>query len=471
MLNTIKPQDAISIVIFGATGDLVGNKLMPSLYRLFLDDLLPDDFMIVGFGRSNLSREKFVSNLREEGDYEERAEQFFNKIDYYTGEYDRVESYSGLGEVLTSMPGNRLFYLAVPPNVVRSICTNLKKSGVSSNCSCSKQSPYCVIDRYWSRIILEKPFGTDYKSAKDLNEFVGSLFNEDQIFRIDHYLGKETVQNILAFRFANAIFEPIWNSRYIDHIEVTIFESDTVKNRGVFFDSAGIVRDTIQNHALQLLALTTMEAPVDMSAEAIRDEKVKLIRSLKTMCSKEVLNSTVRGQYQGYLDSQGVAADSKTETYAAIKFNIQNWRWSKTPIYLKAGKGLDKKNTEISIHYNSVPHQLFFANGMTENKLTFRIQPDEGIHLDFMRKKPSESSHVEAVDMNFSYQESNGGRINTAYEKLLIDVMQNDTTLFIRDDEIEASWRFIDPILKTWEEVSETPLKIYPVGSDGIKED
>lgn len=465
-LNKAEP---VSFIIFGASGDLVNKKLMPALYNLFVDDLLPNDFKVIGFARSDLSNSQYIQMLRESYAYGDKSDDFFSNVVYFQGDYQDTNSFAKLSNQLMGEPENRLFYMAVPPRLVRPICQNLYDNGVSTNCAKTPDSPYCRCRNAWSRIVFEKPFGVNYRSAKDLDLFLGELFDEEQIFRIDHYLGKNTVQNLMTFRFANNIFEPIWNHHYIDYIEINILEDLTISSRGNYFDKSGLVRDIVQNHALQLLALATMEPPATFSAKHTRDEKAKLLQSITIPTPEEVKSNMLRGQYEGYLDEDGVPKNSETETFCVLKLQIDNWRWAKTPVYIRAGKGLGQKSTDIAVHFKKVPHKLFNKKGidLDPNVIVFRIQPEEGIHLIFQTKRPRGSQNISPADMNFSYQGHFDEKLPDAYERLLLDVMTNDSTLFIRDDEVDSSWKCIDPIIETWNESNCCPLYKYEVGTDG----
>ncbi len=486
-LSEERRPDPSTLVIFGASGDLTRRKLLPALYSLFRDQLLPENFAVVGFARSAKEREVFAQAMREGCESfarrrpvdEESWEKFSRSLYYVAGNFDQPADYVKLREAFDRIDsergtrGNRIFYLATPPDYFEHILENLGSSGLVL--APSKRGPF-------TRVIIEKPFGHDLESARKLNEVVHTVFDESQVYRIDHYLGKETVQNILVFRFGNGIFEPIWNQKYVDHVELTVAESIGVEGRGNYFETAGILRDIVQNHMLQFLALTAMEAPVAFEADAVRDEKVKVLRSIRVMPPIQAASHTVRAQYAagsisggpvaGYREEPGVAPDSKVETYAALRLFIDNWRWAGVPFYLRAGKRMPKRVSEIAIHFKAAPYLMFRGHGeggLQPNVLSMRIQPDEGIALKFDSKVPGPTVKIRPVNMEFRYGTSFGQEPPEAYERLILDCMLGDSTLFTRSDEIEAAWRYISCIHQGWEQAG-SPVVSYPAGSWGPRE-
>jgi len=477
-LRRERGAEPCSVVIFGATGDLTRRKLVPALYNLHLDRLLPPRFEVVGVGRREMADETFVATLSEGTRRHSRRDlnheiwrEIASRVSYVTAGHD----YRGLAEHLDRLDrergvgGNRLFYLATPPSAFPSIVRNLEEAGLHRPGATGG----------WSRIVLEKPIGHDLASANELNRTVNRVFAERDVFRIDHYLGKETVQNLLVFRFANAIFEPLWNRKYVDHVQLTVAESIGVEGRGGYFEEAGTTRDMVQNHLFQLLCLTAMEPPVSLDADAIRDEKVKVLQAMRPVRPEQVITSTVRAQYApgvvngekvpGYLEEPDVAADSRTETYVAMKAVVDNWRWAGVPFYLRAGKRLPKRVTEIALCFREVPHRLF-AHAGSPNTLALRIQPDEGITLKFETKVPGPRPRIQPVSMDFRYGTSFGRQPPEAYERLILDAVLGDSTLFIRRDEVEASWSYIDALMEVWQEDRDRALPSYPSGSWGPNE-
>jgi glucose-6-phosphate 1-dehydrogenase len=467
------------LVIFGASGDLTQRKLVPGLYSLAHDGLLPSGQTIIGFARAPMTDEEFRAAMKEACNEHARTrpvddaiwESFARGLFYVQGEFADVAAYDRLKAKIEELDqsrgtgGRRIYYLAVPPSFFATITETLSAKGMVNDPEGS--DPY-------TRVIVEKPFGHDLASARELNHVAVSAFRERQVFRIDHYLGKETVQNLLVLRFANGIFEPFWNRQYIDHVQLTVAESIGVEGRGNYFDGAGIARDIIQNHLLQLTSLVAMEPPVAFEADAVRDEKVKVLRALRPLSPAE----SVRGQYiegsvlgepaPAYRAEEKVKMDSVTETYAALKIFIDNWRWAGVPFYLRAGKRLPKRVTDISIHFRPAPYPLFSKLGMKmhANVLAIRIQPDEGISLKFDSKLPGPTVRTAPVTMEFRYATSFGAEPPEAYERLLLETMQGDATLFARRDEIETAWAWLDPLLDAWKR-DEAPLQFYPAGTWG----
>jgi len=472
-----RPPDPCTIVIFGVTGDLTHRKLVPALYNLAKEGDLPEKFAVIGTSTSVTSADEFRAQLQESVSKFSRTrpldesvwKAFAARIDTCVADVNKPDDYTKLCGVIEEverregLSGNRLYYLAVPPGVFPVILRNLRAAGLLHPTGAAR----------WSRVVIEKPFGRDLASAHELNRTVAEVIDESQIFRSDHYLGKETVQNILVFRFGNSIFEPIWNRKYIDHVQITMAEDITVERRGKFYDATGVLRDVVQSHLLQVLALCTMEAPATFKADDIRDEKFKLLRSIRPITTAEVAQDVVAAQYRGYRDTEGVAKDSRTPTYVALKLAIDNWRWQGVPIYVRAGKGLAARNTEVSIHFQAIPFCLFgneeVCQRIEPNVLALRIQPREGIALSFGCKVPGEDLSVGSVTMDFSYADSFHRAPWEAYERLLLDAMRGDHTLFARRDGDEQAWSFVSPILEAWDARRE-PLPEYEPGSAGPRE-
>jgi glucose-6-phosphate 1-dehydrogenase len=484
-LSTRAVPQPCALVIFGATGDLAHRKLIPALYNLAAAGELPPAVTVIGFARRPKKDDEFREELAETTKQFSRQpvrdeiwKTFTQSLFYHQSEFDDQEGYQSLAKRLEQVDkergtrGNRLFYFAAAPEQFEPILKNLKAAGLNK----PKEGS-------WARVIIEKPFGRDLASARELNRVVRDAFSEDQTYRIDHFLGKETAQNILVLRFANAIFEPIWNARYIDHVQITAAETLGVEARGGYYETAGALRDMVQNHLLQLLCLVAMEPPTDLGADSIRDEKVKVVRSLRRYAPQQVGKYVVRGQYTagavggkpvvGYREEEKVNPNSETETYVALRMLVDNWRWSDVPIYVRVGKRLPKSATEISVHFKRAPMVLFNrdSTSLDQNVLVIRIQPDEGISLRMMAKIPGTSLRIEPVKMDFHYGTSFGKASPEAYERLLLDAMSGDPTLFARRDEVEEAWAFIDPIENAWSQKENAPLLcFYPAGSWGPEE-
>ena len=477
-LRLARTPEPACLVIFGASGDLTARKLMPALYNLALQHLLPASFAVIGSARRKMTAGAFRTELhdavaefsRTRPINEEVWATFAKSIDYVATPDD--QSYDDLRDALARMDGeigangNRLFYLATPPAAYEPIIRAIGAHGLRG-------------ERGWSRVVVEKPYGHDLKSAMELTSVVQEVFREDEVFRIDHYLGKETVQNILVLRFANSIFEPIWTRQYVDHVQITAAESLGIEERAGYYDSAGAMRDIVQNHLLQLLALVGMEPPAAFDDRSVRDEKVKVLRALRQIAPDDVGQLTARGQYGpgfiegervvGYREEHGVAPDSQTETYVAMKCFIDNWRWEGTPFYIRTGKRLPKRSTEIAIRFRVAPHRIFTreaSEGVDANELVIRIQPDEGISLTFGAKVPVQGLRIRTVNMDFGYGESFMVDAPDSYETLILDALRGDATLFTRRDEVEQQWAFVDPILEGWH-AGRQELAIYPAGAWG----
>ena len=471
------------IVIFGASGDLTERKLIPAIYDLFLQGMIPPEFGILGVGRSPMTDESFRQKM--EGSLQhaklvantttEKACEFLTKLYYTAINTSLAEDYAGLktrcDELHNSLgtKGNVIYYLATPPILYPVVAQNLQT-----------QDMHRDSEEKFVRIIVEKPFGTDLNTALALNKTLLSIFSENQIYRIDHYLGKETVQNLVVTRFSNGIFEPLWNRNYIHHVEITSSESIGVENRGGYYDKSGAMRDMVQNHLLQICGLVAMEPPGTFEADSIRNETLKVFQSLRPLSDEDIAKNVIRGQYTaskirgecmtGYRDEQSVAPDSRTETFAAMKFYIDNWRWGGVPFYIRSGKRLPTRVTEVVIHFKQTPHKLFsYLDGTSDNhnQLIIRIQPDEGILLKFGMKVPGAGYNVQTVNMDFHYSELSGVHLPEAYERLLLDCSNGDATLYARGDAVESCWKFINPVLDAWKNNPELKVYGYPAGSWG----
>jgi glucose-6-phosphate 1-dehydrogenase len=468
-----RKPDPTAIVIFGATGDLSGRKLAPALFNLMIDQSLSEPTLIIGVSRGAMTNQAFAEALKPKvAEFSRQKvdpgawDKFASLLDYVGGEFADDATYTKLKERLDAAGAkgakNRVFYLSVPPSVFPLILEKLEKHKLIEKKVQGKGIVGC-------RVIVEKPFGRDLASARALNEMIGNYIDESQIYRIDHYLGKETVQNILVLRFGNSIFEPIWNRNHIDYVEITAAEEIGIEGRGAFYEATGVVRDIIQNHLLQVMSLVTMEVPASFGADDVRDEKSQVLRSVRNMTLNDVANSCVRGQYRGYREEQGVAPDSQTPTYAAMRFMIDSWRWQGVPFFLRAGKKLAERLTEVNIHFKSVPLVLFKEEAagsvLQPAVLTLRIQPHEGISLRFVTKVPGENINVGNVVMNMNYADAFNRPIAEAYERLLLDCMRGDATLFNRRDSVDRAWELIQPVLQVWEA---TPgVHFYEDGTQG----
>jgi glucose-6-phosphate 1-dehydrogenase len=477
---TLKKEPTI-VVIFGCMGDLTWRKLAPALYNLLLGEQLPEHFAVIGLDIKEGSSDQFRSRVRDGVDgFCECGEadtkiwsKFAGNLTYISGDFAAPATYAALSKQLEAqekewkMPANHVFYLATPPAIVETIVHELGESHLAQ-------------DRQHVRIVVEKPFGHDLASAVALNAVLTAVFDEGQIYRIDHYLGKETVQNILAFRFANALFEPIWDRRYIDHVQITVAEQVGVEHRGAYYEHAGALRDMIQNHLMQILTLIAMEPMVSFDADEIRNKKVDVLRAIRPISKEQVQEVAVRGQYAAglmeekkvpaYRNEPGVAADSSAETFAAIKLSVDNWRWQDVPFYLRTGKRLKTRMSEVVIQFRPVPHQSFpkaAAVAWQPNRLIIHIQPEEGIVLRFQAKQPGSTLLLSPVDMHFSYQETFRSRSPQAYETLLADVMSGDATLFMRADQVETSWSVLTPILNAWADLKPVDFPNYQSGTWG----
>ncbi len=466
------------LIIFGASGDLTARKLVPALYNLYKGGYIPENFVVLGASRSNLTDGEFRRKVIQESsflkdklkeDVEDFIKSFSDKFFYEDLGSDYDTYYGRLSKRISDLntkfrtENNYIFYLSTPPSLYEVIAKNLSEQGLTKQ------------EDGWKRIIVEKPFGYSLETARNLNKGLQKYFDESQIYRIDHYLGKETVQNLLVTRFSNSIFEPLWNRNYIHHIEITNAESVGVGNRGGYYDKSGALRDMFQNHLMQIVSLVAMEPPIDAKPESIRNEKVKALQSIRHLDENTFYSNTTRGQYlastingkkvKGYREEEGVANDSMTETYAAIKFYIDNWRWKDVPFYVRTAKCMPTKVTEVVIHFKPSHHRLFEGTN-TDNRLILRIQPDEGVLMKFGVKVPGLGFKVETANLDFYYTDLVDAYVMEAYERLLLDAMQGDATLYARADEVEAAWAFVDPIIQEWKTKREK-MHGYPAGTWG----
>ncbi len=458
-----------TIVIFGASGDLTSRKLIPALYLLSKKKRLPEGTRIVGMSRTEFSHdawrdelkkstEKFTDSKFEEASWKE----FAANVYYHPGDLTQLEDLKGLKSFLEEVeggPAERVYYLSTAPRLYIAAIDQLGESGLANQ------------DEGPRRIVLEKPFGYDLGTAKKLNSDVNRVFPEKQVYRIDHYLGKETVQNLLVMRFANSIFEPLWNRNFIDHVQITVAEEVVVGRRGGYYDQAGVLRDMFQNHLLQLLMVTAMEAPVRFDADMVRDEKVKVLQSIRPMSPEEIATETLRGQYAGYRQEEGVPDDSQTETFAALRLWVDNWRWNGVPFYLRSGKGMSCRTTQIVIQYTQPPHTLFDQNAYLDAcRLVMQIQPAEGLQLQIQTKVPDSGMKTRTSALDFRFGNAFHGEMPDAYQRLLLDALQGDASLFARSDEVELAWGIIDPIIKNWRSEKAPTLHLYETGYWGPNE-
>lgn len=455
-----------SIVIFGASGDLTKRKLIPALFRLCQKKKLPENTRIIGVSRRDYTDDVWRRMLAEStaeflGDrfHAEEWAKFSKRVHYLAGDITQSSDFlelEGRLSKIESGASDRIYYLATSPSLYPAAVGNLGAAGMARETTGQR------------RIVVEKPFGTDLKTARTLNDEIHRVFDERQIYRIDHYLGKETVQNLMVLRFANSIFEPIWNRHYIDHVQITVAESVTVEGRGGYYDTSGVLRDMFQNHLLQLLMISAMEAPVRFEADMVRDEKVKVLRAIRPLAGADCARDTLRGQYNGYRDAEGVPEDSQTGTFAALKLHIDNWRWKGVPFYLRSGKAMSCRTTQIVIQFRRPPVMMFSASPEA-NKLVIQIQPAEGIQLHFQSKTPDVAMRPRNAELDFRFQQNPQSALPDAYQRLLMDALGGDASLFARSDEVELAWGVIDPIVAAWASTASPPLEFYDVGCWGPK--
>ncbi|MBI2942821.1 MAG: glucose-6-phosphate dehydrogenase [Candidatus Wallbacteria bacterium] len=471
--------DTCLVVLFGITGDLAKRKLVPAFYNLARDRKLPEGLHIIGVGREEIPAEDVIAMHRKTTERFSRSQpiedevwnDLARRIDYVGGDFNEDSLYAALYQKVLTLESsgvtrnNQLYYLSVPAQLFPNILTKLRRSRLMPAVAASRLPA-------WTRVMVEKPFGHDLDSATELNRLMAGFLDEKQIYRLDHYLGKETVQNILVFRFGNSIFEPIWNRNFVDHVQITAAENIGIEGRGNFYERTGALRDIVQNHLLQVMSLCAMEPPISFRAEDVRDEKTQVLRAIRPMSPTQVRQNVVRGQYAGYTSEKDVAPDSTQPTYVALKLEIDNWRWKGVPFYLRAGKSLSRRLTEIRVQFQAVPLSLFdfdqsHCHLLRPNVLTIRIQPDEGLVQQFMCKVPGEELTAAAVTMDFSYDRAFGKSVPEAYERLLLDAMRGDATLFARRDAVERSWELCMPILDAWASDPEIPLHSYAPSSPG----
>jgi len=485
----LKRSDACTVVIFGAAGDLARRKLFPALFHLQGDGLLHPDFAMVGVGREAMTDDTFRQMVYESardaddpspaGEIDDEAwGRFGHRLSYVQGDFTASSTYAAIGERLTAIESarehsdGRLFYLAIPPTIYAKTITHLEQSGIAERVDRRSTRP-------WVRVLIEKPFGRDLESAKKLNCIVRKAFAEHQVYRIDHYLGKETVQNLMVFRFANSIFEPVWNRHHIQHVQITAAETVGVEHRAGYYEDAGVVRDMFQNHLLQLMCLTAMEPPVAFQADAVRDEKTKILRAIRRFSAAEMHDYSVRGQYgpatikgvgvPGYREEPDVDPQSDTPTWAALRLLVDNWRWQGVPFFLRSGKRMERRVTEIAVRFREPPHLMFQDHDktITPNVIAIRVQPEEGISLSFDIKVPGVGVRMTAAKMDFSYAGAFGEATHSAYETLLLDCMVGDATLFTRGDAVEAAWEVVDPVIEAWSDKDPEHFPNYAAGSWG----